>query len=143
MNKQIKTKFSKSYTQLKRSSVSSVFYLAKIKQNRLCFEARQGSYLRINQLESFQKSLNKVFVQSCLIEPKIFTIVSGTKKPLGTRMGKGKGMHDTWYCRVAQGQPLLEVSGVIKRKSMQKVKAILGKVPFSVNVKKRTTHFIG
>lgn len=143
MSKQVKTKFSKPYTQLKRSSVSSVFYLTKIKRNRLCFEARQRSYLRVNQLESFQKSLNKVFMQSCLIEPKIFTVASVTKKPLGTRMGKGKGMHDTWYCRVAQGQSLLEVFGVIKRKSMRKVRAILSKVPFSVNVKKRTTHFIG
>ena len=43
---------------------------------------------------------------------RIFTNFSVTTKPLGSRMGKGKGSHSIWICNVRIGQTICELSGI-------------------------------
>ncbi len=47
---------------------------------------------------------------------RFFTNLSRSKKPLQTRMGKGKGKPDNWVAPVRKGLPLLEIGGPVRKK---------------------------
>lgn len=130
--------FHKPHESSKLKGLPSVFLLSRIKPNKFRLEARQYSRLMANQMASFQKSLNKVFAGRYILEQKVFTDVPITRKPPETRMGKGKGHFETLCCNILRGQSVIDVSGLIQRKSMRKLKSVSNKLPFSINVKKST-----
>ena len=43
---------------------------------------------------------------------RVFTGHSITSKPIGSRMGKGKGVHSLWVCYIRAGQVICELSGI-------------------------------
>ena len=64
---------------------------------------------------SRQVKLGKIFIRAFPDKPV-------TKKPAETRMGKGKGMVESWVCVVKRGKILFEVEGApeeIARESMR------------------------
>lgn len=97
-------KVNKSFMHLKE--VKSVFskygsyFIRSLEYGKLCFP----------EIEACRKSLKRVLKKEGFVILRIFTYISETKKPLASRMGKGKGNHSKWLCPVRRGQTLFEIS---------------------------------
>lgn len=59
----------------------------------LALKALENKRITYNQLEACRKSVKRILKKNGLIFLRIFTYHSITKKPLASRMGKGKGTH--------------------------------------------------
>lgn len=52
-----------------------------------------------------------------------------TKKPAETRMGKGKGMVESWVCVVRRGKVLFEVEGMPEELAKESMRLAAAKLP--------------
>lgn len=62
-------------------------------KGQLCLKALENKKITYNQLEACRKSVRRIIKKNGLVFLRIFTYHSITKKPLASRMGKGKGTH--------------------------------------------------
>jgi len=64
-------------------------------KGQLALKALENKRITYNQLEACRKSVRRMLKKNGLVFIRIFTYHSLTKKPLASRMGKGKGSHNT------------------------------------------------
>lgn len=93
---------------------SSCLYLSEQKniipiKGVLGLKALENKRLTYNQLEACRKSIKRMLKKHGIVFLRIFTYHSITKKPLATRMGKGKGNHNIWIAPIKKGQIICEV----------------------------------
>jgi large subunit ribosomal protein L16 len=62
-------------------------------KGHIALKAIENGKITYNQLEACRKSIRRMIKRNGLVFLRIFTYHSLTKKPLATRMGKGKGSH--------------------------------------------------
>ena len=67
-------------------------------------------------------NLGKVFIR-CYPDKPV------TKKPAETRMGKGKGMVESWVCVVKRGRILFEVEGLPEPVARESMRLAASKLP--------------
>jgi len=75
-------------------------------------KALNSSILTFNQIEAGRKAINQVLKRTGKIWIRIFTSLPITKKPIETRMGKGKGNVSHWVCYVKPGTVLYEINNI-------------------------------
>ena len=63
---------------------------------------------------------------------RIFPDKPVTKKPAETRMGKGKGMVESWVCVVKRGRILFEVEGLPEELARESMRLAASKMPFGM-----------
>jgi large subunit ribosomal protein L16 len=63
------------------------------KKGFLALKSLENKKITYNQLEACRKSIKRILKKKGLVFLNIFTYHSATKKPLASRMGKGKGSH--------------------------------------------------
>jgi large subunit ribosomal protein L16 len=68
---------------------------------------------------------------------RIFPDKPVSKKPLETRMGKGKGAPEFWVAVVKPGRIMFEVSGVSKELAYQALKLCSYKLPVKTKIVQR------
>ena len=79
------------------------FLNLKLKQQKLfnChngivgLKAIENGFLTYNQIEACRKTIRRILKKQGVVYLRVFTNVSITKKPVASRMGKGKGSHYT------------------------------------------------
>jgi len=86
------------------------------KNNKLDFgdfglQALDRGYIPNNQIEAARIAITRHMKRRGKVWIRIYPDVPITKKPLETRMGKGKGNTDGWVARVKPGRVLFEASG--------------------------------
>lgn len=64
------------------------------------------------QIESIRKMISRKIQKFGFMRLKIFPFLSITKKPVETRMGKGKGSFSFWCFPIKPGRILIEFYGV-------------------------------
>lgn len=69
-------------------------------------------WIKSDQIEASRVSINRHMKRRGKVWIRIFPDKSVTKKPLETRMGKGKGAPEYWVAVVRPGAMLFEVAGV-------------------------------
>lgn len=79
-------------------ATSSLLYLTDNKtffpiKGNFLIKSKENAGLTYNQLEACRKSIKRKIRRQGSILIRLFTNISRTKKPLATRMGKGKGGH--------------------------------------------------
>jgi large subunit ribosomal protein L16 len=67
--------------------------------------------------------LGKVFIRAYPDKPV-------TKKPAETRMGKGKGMVESWVAVVKKGKILFEIEGLPEELAREAMRLAAAKIPF-------------
>ena len=77
-----------------------------------------------NQIEAtrYMKRDGKVWI-------KIFPDKPVTRKPLGTRMGKGKGNTEFWVANVKPGRIMFEIAGVPEETAREALRLAANKLP--------------
>jgi large subunit ribosomal protein L16 len=93
---------------------SSNLYLSEQKniipiKGQFALKALENKRITYNQLEACRKSIRRMIRKDGLVFLRIFTYHSITKKPLASRMGKGKGTHYIWMAPIKKGQIICEV----------------------------------
>ena len=59
----------------------------------MMLQSQENYKLTFNQLEACRKCIRRIIEKQGVVFLRVFTNISVTKKPVATRMGKGKGSH--------------------------------------------------
>jgi large subunit ribosomal protein L16 len=70
---------------------SKLFYPEK---GIMMLQSLENHKLTFNQLEACRKCIRRIIEKKGIVLIRVFTNISVTKKPVATRMGKGKGSHN-------------------------------------------------
>lgn len=74
--------------------------------------AMTGAYISNNQIEAARVAMTRYMRRDGKVWIKIFPDKPITRKPAGTRMGKGKGNTEFWVAAVKPGRVMFEIAGV-------------------------------
>ena len=75
-------------------------------------QARERCWLTANQIEAARVAINRHIKRVGKLWIRVFPDKPISKKPLETRMGKGKGAPEQWVAVVRPGLVLFELEGV-------------------------------
>lgn len=99
--------------------------------------ALESGFITNRQIESARVVISKSMKRGGKIYLRIFPDYPFTKKPLETRMGKGKGNVEYWCCRVKAGKTLFEVSGISENLARKTLNLAAFKLPIKAKFFKR------
>ena len=90
--------------------------------------------LTFKQIESCRITIRRGLKKLGFIFIRIFTGIPVTKKPLATRMGKGKGNISHWISIIKKGQIIFEIGGINLLKAKDILKKCSNKLPFKTKI---------
>lgn len=92
-------------------------------------KALAGVRITARQIEAARIAITRHVKRGGKIWIRIFPHQQITKKPLETRMGKGKGPPDHWVAIVKEGCVMFEISGVDERMAKEAMRLAMHKLP--------------
>ncbi len=92
-------------------------------------QALDRCWIKAVQIEACRVSVNRHLQRKGKVWVRIFPDKPISKKPLETRMGKGKGDLDCWVAVVRPGRILFEIDGVSERVARQSMRLAAAKLP--------------
>ena len=90
------------------------------------------------QIESARRAINRYVRRGGKLYIRIFPDVPITSKPLGVRMGSGKGSVEYWIAKVQPGRVLYEIEGVSEAAAREAFRLAAAKLPVSTVFAART-----
>ena len=93
-------------------------------------QSLEGGWMKSNQIEAGRMALNQKLKRQGKVFIRIFPDKPVSKKPLETRMGKGKADVDYWAARIRPGTMLYEVAGVPQEEARAAMARVAMKMPF-------------
>ncbi len=94
--------------------------------------AKEFGWITSRQIEACRIAINRTFKREGKIWIRIFPDKPYTKRPEGTRMGKGKGNTEGWVAVVKTGKILFEVGGVKEETAKEALRKAGHKLPIKV-----------
>ena len=88
------------------------------------------AWLDTKQIEAARVSIHRFLKRHGKMWIRVFPQKSFTKKPLETRMGKGKGPLESWVAVVKPATVLFEVDGVPEPEAREAMRLAATKLPF-------------
>lgn len=123
------------FKKIKKGSLKMFSFKNNIlKFGSIGLKANQSGIVNLKQLESARQIITKNTKKKVKIWVKLFFNLSITIKPLGTRMGKGKGKINYWASRVSKGNIIFEVSGSNKKKIINSLIYCKKKLPIKTKI---------
>lgn len=92
-------------------------------------KALQPHWITSRQIEACRVAVTRKMKRDGKVWIRIFPDKPVSKKPLETRMGKGKGAPEFWVAVVKPGRILFEVSGVSKELAKSALQLASNKLP--------------
>ncbi|MEM8835160.1 MAG: 50S ribosomal protein L16 [Planctomycetota bacterium] len=92
-------------------------------------QALEGCWLTARQIEAGRIAAQHYLKRQGKVYIRVFPDKPVSKKPLETRMGKGKAEVDYWAARVKPGTMLYEITGVPEEMARNAFKRIAMKMP--------------
>ena len=89
----------------------------------------EPAWITANQIEAARVAMNRYCKRSGKVWIKIFPDKPTTKKPLGTRMGKGKGAPEIWVAVVKPGKVMFETADVSEETASEAMRLAANKLP--------------
>ena len=91
--------------------------------------ATEPCWLTANQLEAARVAINRFTKRGGRVWINVFPQKPVSKKPIGTRMGKGKGAPEFWVAVVKPGRVLFELEGVSEEQAREAMRLAGHKLP--------------
>ena len=102
--------------------------------------AMEGAWITANQIEAARVAMTRYMKRGGKVYINIFPHMPLTKKPLGTRQGKGKGNVEEWVAVVKTGKIMFEISDVTEDVAREALRLASHKLPIKTKfVKKEDT----
>jgi large subunit ribosomal protein L16 len=95
-------------------------------------QATECAWITARQIEAARVAISRKMRKGGKIWIRIFPDMPFTKKPLETRMGKGKGAPDHWVAPVKRGRVMFEIAGVSREVAEQAFRTAAHKLPVKV-----------
>ena len=92
-------------------------------------QALEPAWITANQIEAARIAMTRYIKRGGQVWIKIFPDKPVTKKPLGTRMGSGKGAPEYWVAVVKPGRVLFEIAGVPEETAREAMRLAMHKLP--------------
>jgi large subunit ribosomal protein L16 len=92
-------------------------------------QALDRSWVKATQIEACRVSINRHLNRKGKVWVRIFPDKPISKKPLETRMGRGKGEPEFWVAVVKAGRMLFEIDGVSERVARESMRLAASKLP--------------
>lgn len=100
-------------------------------------KAVDAAWITSRQIEACRVAITRRMKRDGKVWIRIFPDKPVTKKPLETRMGKGKAAPEFWVAVVKPGRIMFEVSGVSKELAMEALNLASHKLPIHTKVVSR------
>lgn len=91
--------------------------------------ATEGAWITANQIEAARVAMTRYMKRGGKVFINIFPHMPLTKKPLGTRQGKGKGNVEEWVAVVKAGKIMFEVCDVEEAVAREALRLASHKLP--------------
>lgn len=101
----------------------------KLTQGTYGLMAKEGAWITANQIEAARVAMTRYMKRGGKVYINIFPHMPLTKKPIGTRMGKGKGNVEAWVAVVKEGKILFEVKDVSEEVAREALRLASHKLP--------------
>ncbi len=97
-------------------------------------KALEPAWITSRQIEACRIAITRKMKRDGKVWIRIFPDKPVSKKPLETRMGKGKGAPEFWVAVVKPGRILFEVSGVSKELATEALTVAMHKLPIKAKI---------
>jgi large subunit ribosomal protein L16 len=104
-------------------------------------QAMERCWMDTKQIESARVAITRFMKRRGKVWIRIFPQKSFTKKPLETRMGKGKGPLESWVAVIRPANVLFEVDGVTEAVARESMRLAATKLP--IKTKFISRHHMG
>ena len=91
--------------------------------------AMEGAWITTNQIEAARVAMTRYMKRGGKVWINIFPHMPLTKKPLGTRQGKGKGNVEAWVAVVKAGKIMFEIAEVDEATAREALRLAAHKLP--------------
>ena len=99
--------------------------------------ATKGNWVTQQQIEAARVAMTRYMNRGGKVYTNIFPHLQLTKKPLETRMGKGKGEPSDWVAVVKKGKIMFEISGVDEATAREALRLAGHKLPVTTKFVKK------
>ena len=103
----------------------------------------EAAWITSNQIEAARIAMTRYIKRGGKVWIKIFPDKPITSKPIGTRMGKGKGAPEYWVAVVKPGRVMFEFAGVPEETAREALRLAMNKLPNKTKFVARETEKVG
>ncbi len=96
--------------------------------------ATEPAWIKSNQIEAARVAMTRYIKRGGKVWIKIFPDKPVTTKPLGTRMGSGKGAVEYWVAVVKPGRVMFEIGGVPEEAAKEALRLATHKLPVKCKI---------
>ena len=96
-----------------------------------------------NQIEAARIAMTRYIKRGGKVWIKIFPDKPITAKPIGTRMGKGKGAPEYWVAVVKPGRVMFEIAGVPEATAREALRLAMNKLPVKAKFVSKESEKVG
>ena len=91
-------------------------------------------WIKSNQIEAARVAMTRYIKRGGRVWITVFPDRPLTKKPLGTRMGSGKGTPEFWIANIHPGRVMFEIGGVSEEVAREALRRAIDKLPMKCRV---------
>ena len=101
----------------------------KVSYGEFGLATTEPAWITAAQIEAARIAMTRYIKRGGQVWIKIFPDKPVTKKPLGTRMGSGKGAPEYWVAVVKPGRVMFEIAGVPEETAREAMRLAMHKLP--------------
>ena len=101
----------------------------KVSHGEFGLQATEPCWITSNQIEAARVAMTRYTKRGGQVWIKIFPDKPVSKKPLGSRMGSGKGAPEYWVAVVKPGRVMFEIEGVTEAQAREAMRLASHKLP--------------
>lgn len=109
----------------------------KISNGEYGIVAMEPAWIKSNQIEAARIAMTRYVKRTGKVWIKIFPDKPYTSKPIGVRMGKGKGNVEGWVAVVKPGRVMFEIAGVPEETAREALRLATHKLPVKCKIVSR------
>lgn len=106
----------------------------KINRGEFGIVALEPAWIKSNQIEAARVAITRHLRREGKVWIDMFPDKPVTSKPIGVRMGSGKGAVEYWVAVVKPGRVLFEVAGVPEEKAREALRLATHKLPIRCKI---------
>ena len=106
----------------------------KISNGEYGLVALESCWLKANQIEAARVAMTRYIKRGGQVWIKVFPDKPVTSKPIGVRMGSGKGSVDFYVAPVKPGRVLFEIAGVPEEAAREALRLAMHKLPLTCKI---------
>ena len=111
----------------------------KVTEGEFGIQAVTAGLITGNQIEAARIAMTRYIKRGGKVWIKIFPDKPMTSKPIGTRMGKGKGAVEYWVAAVKPGRVMFEIAGIPEEIAKEALRLAANKLSVKCKFVKRET----